>query len=106
MKLLVTSQPLARTRKSGRLAIESVELGTVDMMVDSSHFYSLFRIGIDLTMFPPGTCKQCRRGFNQACVKEQINGITRDGGCTSSRFRGKIQAADLNDRCRILHPSI
>ncbi len=28
-----------------------------------------------------GTCKQCKRGFNQACVNQQINGITRDGGC-------------------------
>lgn len=27
-----------------------------------------------------GTCKQCQRGFNQACVNAQINGVTRDGG--------------------------
>ena len=28
-----------------------------------------------------GLCKQCQRGFNQACVEEQINGVSRDGGC-------------------------
>ncbi|KAL6721979.1 hypothetical protein ACLMJK_001084 [Lecanora helva] len=27
-----------------------------------------------------GTCKPCKRGFNQACPNAQINGITRDGG--------------------------
>ncbi|KAL2049423.1 hypothetical protein ABVK25_010327 [Lepraria finkii] len=27
-----------------------------------------------------GHCKQCKRGFNQTCVEEQINGVTRDGG--------------------------
>lgn len=26
------------------------------------------------------TCKSCRRGLNQMCVNEQINGVTRDGG--------------------------
>lgn len=35
MKSSVTSWPLARTRKSGRLAIESVELGTVDTTVEA-----------------------------------------------------------------------
>lgn len=35
-----------------------------------------------LTRLPTGHCKQCKRGFNQACVEEQINGVTRDGGCT------------------------
>ena len=28
-----------------------------------------------------GHCKQCQRGFNQACVEEQVNGVSRDGGC-------------------------
>lgn len=41
-------------------------------------------------MFTLGTCKQCQRGFNQACVNEQINGVTRDGGCTSRRFNGSF----------------
>ncbi len=33
MKSLVTLWPLGHTRKSGRSVIESVDLGTADMMV-------------------------------------------------------------------------
>lgn len=29
-----------------------------------------------------GTCKQCKRGFAQTCPNLEINGVTRDGGCT------------------------
>jgi D-arabinose 1-dehydrogenase-like Zn-dependent alcohol dehydrogenase len=30
-----------------------------------------------------GVCRRCHRGLFQMCVNEEINGITRDGGCES-----------------------
>ena len=55
----------------------------VDTMVEKPLL--LFCFSIHLTILTTGTCKQCQRGFNQACVNEQINGVTRDGGCTFCR---------------------
>lgn len=31
-----------------------------------------------------GTCKQCKRGYNQMCDNAVANGINRDGGCMST----------------------
>jgi D-arabinose 1-dehydrogenase-like Zn-dependent alcohol dehydrogenase len=31
-----------------------------------------------------GVCKSCNRGLFQMCEKEEINGVTRDGGCKFS----------------------
>ena len=77
-KSSVTSWPLGPTSPRGRLAIESVDLGTVDTMVGSPDFYSHApRTDVSAT----GTCKQCQRGFNQTCANAQVNGVTRDGGC-------------------------
>ena len=28
-----------------------------------------------------GSCISCNRGFFQTCVNEEVNGITRNGGC-------------------------
>jgi D-arabinose 1-dehydrogenase-like Zn-dependent alcohol dehydrogenase len=28
-----------------------------------------------------GTCRSCNRGFFQTCENEQVNGVTRVGGC-------------------------
>ena len=83
MKSSVMLWPSAHMRKSGRSAIESVDPGTADMMVGP---HTCLYINISLIASLPGTCKQCQRGFNQACVNGQINGVTRDGGCTSCRI--------------------
>lgn len=49
-------------------------------------FILVFYINVGLTAFFTGTCKQCKRGFNQTCVNAQINGVTRNGGCKSRRI--------------------
>lgn len=33
-----------------------------------------------------GTCKACNRGNFNMCENEQVNGVTRDGGCEYSHF--------------------
>lgn len=32
----------------------------------------------------PGTCKACNRGAFQMCDNQEINGVSRDGGCKYS----------------------
>jgi D-arabinose 1-dehydrogenase-like Zn-dependent alcohol dehydrogenase len=33
-----------------------------------------------------GVCRSCNRGLFQMCDKEEINGVTRDGGCMCPTF--------------------
>ena len=73
--------PLGQARRHGRLVIELAHHGTVVIAVDLADAIATATDG-QLSYLFSGTCKPCRRGFNQTCVYEEINGVTRDGGCT------------------------
>lgn len=63
-------------KRLGKLVTVSAVDGMELMMVC---FFNVQAPGKKFTL--AGTCKSCKRGLFQMCSKEEINGVTRYGGC-------------------------
>jgi len=86
------SSPSVPQRRNGMLGTASAQPGMAGMTVQYPfpvpnrplHPPPVIHTITHDCVILPGTCKACNRGQFQMCDTQEINGVTRDGGCKSS----------------------
>lgn len=101
--------PSVPRRRIGRLGTASAQPGMAGMTVQYPlpvpnsplHTPPIINTNTHDRLILPGTCKFCKRGQFQMCDTEEINGVTRDGGCKSSLTTHIVRCSPLSPHsCR------